>query len=198
MRVRNAGRGIAVLTASAALVVGLSACDVKVGHAAWVGPTSISETDVASYVEVDATDQGAGSLSAKSFAAQELIKNILLGDLAGDIGTVPSDANLATLHDSALSQVFNQQISGADADKQLRQAAAQKGLKPKFDALYVHNIELSTAIGSYLQSASADEQAKLQQELNAIDVTLNPRYGTWSSSDLQVNGPTAPSWLKST
>jgi hypothetical protein len=196
VRVRSASRTVAVLAAAAAMVVGLSACQVKVGQAAYVDKIAISESDVASYVSVTAADPGANSISAKSFAVQELIKNVLLARLARDIGgTLPSDSDLSTLHDSALSQVFSQQISGADADKQLRIAADQKGLRPKFDALYVHNIELSTAIGSYLQSASADEQGRLQKDINAIKVKLNPRYGTWSSNNLQVTGATSPSWL---
>ncbi len=76
-------------------------------------------------------------------------------------------------------------------------AAAQKGLKPTFDTLYIHNIELSTAIGEYLQSASTAQQAALQKSLSAIHVKLNPRYGSWSLDNLAVDDPATPSWLKS-
>jgi hypothetical protein len=194
----SVSRRVAALAAVAAVVATVSACDVKVGQAAYVGNTSISETDVASYVEVDAPAPETGSISAKSFAAQELVKRVLLDELSHDIGgKLPTDAQLSTLHDSALSQVFQTTVSGADADAQLRSAAAQKGLKPKFDGLYIHNIELSTAIGTYLQSASTDEQNRLQKAIDGIKVKLNPRYGTWSTSNLQVNEPASPSWLKS-
>ncbi len=198
MRVRSATRLVVLAAAAALMLVGVTACQTKVGQAAVIGKTTISETEVGSYVEADAPAPASGSIGAKAFAAQELVKKVVLAKLSLVIGTrVPSDEALATLHDTALSQVFQTTVSGADADKQLRAAAAQKGLKPAFDALYIHNIELSTAIGEYLQNATTAQQAALQKSLSSIHVKLNPRYGTWSLDNLAVDDTTMPSWLKS-
>jgi hypothetical protein len=189
---------LAALAAVAALAtVGLSACQLKAGEAAYVNKTSISESEVGSYVNVDAPAPDSGSIGAKSFVVQELVKKTVLNDLAQEIGKVPSDSDLSTLHDTALSQVFQTTVSGAAADSQLRSAAASKGLKPSFDSLYIRNVELSTAIGDYLQSASTTAQANLQKKLGEMKVRLNPRYGTWSLNNLAVDGTTMPSWLKS-
>ena len=197
MRVRASTR-LVILAAAAFIIVGLSACQTKVGQAALVGKTSISETEVGSYVEADAPAPASGSIGAKAFVVQELVKKAVLAKLSLVIGTrVPTDQALATLHDSALSQVFQTTVSGAAADKELRDAAAQKGLKSSFDALYVHNVELSTAIGSYLQNATSGQQAALQSSLSKIKVKLNPRYGTWSMNNLAVDDTAMPSWLKS-
>ena len=189
-------RLVAALAVAAMATVGLSGCQLKVGQAAYVNKTSISESEVGSYVTADAPAPASGSIGAKTFVVQELVKRLVLNDLAQAIGKVPSDSDLASLHDTALSSVFQTTVSGAQADAQLRSAAASKGLKPSFDALYVRNVELSTAIGDYLQSASTGAQAALQKKLNAIRVRLNPRYGTWNVNNLAVNDTTLPSWLK--
>src|ERR1700760_2683651 len=121
------------------MVVGLSACQTKVGQAAVIGNTSISESDVGSYVEANAPAPASGSIGPKAFVVQELVKKLVLAKLSLALGSRgPRDEGLAPLHDSALSQVFQTTVSGAAADKQLRDAAAQKGLKPSFDALYIH------------------------------------------------------------
>ena len=187
---------LVALAAVLAATAGLTACQVKVGQAALVDKTSISETSVGSYVDADAPAAASATIGAKSFVVQELIKRVVLNELAQSIGKVPSDSDLSSLHDTALSQVFQSTVTGAAADAQLRTAASGKGLKPAFDALYIRNIELSTAIGDYLQNATSAGQASVQKKLSDIKVRLNPRYGTWSLNNLQVDDTTMPSWLK--
>jgi len=188
---------LSVLVTAVLVTGGLSACQVKVGKAAFVDNTTITENEVNRYVEPTAAAPDGSSPGPKTLATQELVKQVILNELAGVIGHLPSDSDLATLHDSALSTAFNAQVEGADADKQLRAAVAERGLKPNFDALFTRNAELSTAIEGYLQSAGSDQQQKLRSAITAMKVRVNPRYGTWSTNNLALDGGAVPSWLRS-
>jgi hypothetical protein len=185
-----------VLAAAGLLAAGLSACQVKAGKAAYVGDQTITENTVNTYIEPTAKPQDVGVVGAKTFATQELIKRVILNKLADGIGGIPSDQDLASLHDAALSSAFGSKVSGADADSQLREAVAQRGLKPSFDALFTRNVELSAAIGDYLQSATAEQQQQVQDAIDKISVKVNPRYGTWSTNNLQLDGQAVPGWLR--
>jgi hypothetical protein len=189
---------LSIVAAMVVVCVGLSACQVKVGKAAYIDKTSISENQVGDYVEANATTPPAGAIGAKTFVTQELVKRVILDKLATAIGGIPSDADLASLHDTALSTAFGAQVAGAEADTQLRAAVAERGLKPSFDMLYTRNIELSTAIGDYLQSATTEQQQKVQTAISRIKVRVNPRYGSWSTNNLALNGEAVPSWLRKT
>ncbi len=194
MRART--RAVAVLAAVAALTVSLSACQIKAGQAAFVDKTSISETDVASYVKVDAPPPTAGNPGAKAIVVEQLVQREVLDKLADTLGSVPTDSELAGLHDSVLSTLFQTTVSGEAANAQLVVALNKAGIKASFAPIYIRNAELSSAISSFLQNASTDVKNQVQAEVSKIDVRINPRYGTWDKDNLAVDTYT-PSWLKS-
>jgi hypothetical protein len=194
--VRARTRAVAVLAAVAALTVSLSACQIKAGQAAFVDKSSISETEVASYVNVDAPPPSSGNPGAKTIVVEQLVQRDVLDQVATTLGSVPTDSELAGLHDSVLSTLFQTTVSGQAADAQLVVALNKAGIKASFAPIYIRNAELSSAVSSFLQNASTDVQNQIQAKVAKIDVRINPRYGTWDSSNLAVDTYT-PSWLKS-
>jgi hypothetical protein len=188
-------RAITALAAAAVLVSALTACQSKVGGAAFVGSTKITESQVAGYVDVNAPAPASGDPGPKALVVQELAKRLVFAKVVAALGSAPTDDDLASYHDSALSTLFGSQVSGAQADADLRQAAAKEGLKPSFDAVYLHNAELNAALSAYAQSASAADVTKINKVVTDTKVTINPRYGTWDPKQIGLAATTSPSWL---
>ncbi len=86
----------------------------------------------------------------------------------------------------------------AVSDSVARRTASERGLTdPSEGALKI--VRLATAIGSAQQGGQITEAdaATLQERLGALDVTVNPRYGTFDPQTASVQ-LTQPGWITST
>ena len=208
MRVR---RVMTVVALAAVAASGLSACQSKVGAAAFVGKTRITESDVASYVLVtgapsatptpgDTSSTAAANPkgTALSWLLQEAVYTDVLAATPPGPGTkksVPTDAELAAVHDEALQIQFHASVAGEQADQQLAAGLADSGLEPKFLTLFIRTFELEQIAIDRLDAKSPADLGAAFAKLR-IDVKANPRYGSWDPSTLKLAQATPPSFLE--
>ena len=188
---------------AALVLAGLSACSSsKAGAAAFVGDHRIDEADVNTYVvpgftvpSANAQQQQQQQTPPRVIALNSLIQVELMTQLLDkSLGGVPSEAELAALHDEALATVFGIQQTGQDADAALRDLVARSGLKESFVPVVVQQGELTMAV---VKKINAQRQSDIANAVKkaGIPVTVNPRYGSWSVADAAISGPVLPSFL---
>ena len=176
-------RALALLPALVVAGLALTGCDSKVGAAAVVDGAKISESDVSSQVAKDAKDVS----QARGFVLNYLIRQQVLTSALDAHGGVPDDRTLDKYHDSAVSGLLGQQLSGSDGDKALGQAVAQFGAKPGFAPVVLQGMELEFVLADKLDvSTEADLVSKIGEQ--NVHVSVNPRYGGWDASQLGVTG----------
>ncbi|MFL6164091.1 MAG: hypothetical protein ACJ74U_17960 [Jatrophihabitantaceae bacterium] len=161
----------------------LTGCDSKIGTAAEVNGSKISESDVARYL-----DPAAESASqARNLALQYQIREKLFNTALQRKHAVPSDADLRQLHDVAVSNLLGQQLSGADADQKLHAAMAQNGLKESFADVLTRSFELELY---YAKQINANQESAVISDLDKqkIPVQVNPRFGSWDTSTFAFTG----------
>ncbi|MGI8760344.1 MAG: hypothetical protein ACR2LF_03380 [Jatrophihabitantaceae bacterium] len=195
MRVRKLSAAATVLLAA----VGLTACQSKVGAAAYVGGHRISDSEVASYV----TNAGvAPSIAAKASASGEtlqpkvsvldlLVKRALFQQALRAHGGVPSQGKLAALHDTALETFLGlqpAQVTGFDAYLAANQGP--NGYSSGYKDLLLSTVELETALAIELKPASRQAFNAAVDKLH-IPVSVSPRYGAWDAANLQMSADPA-------
>jgi hypothetical protein len=81
------------------------------------------------------------------------------------------------------------------SDSVARKAAAQRGIADPSDST-LEIIKLATAISSAQTDGkfTADDQAVLVEQLKALKVDVNPRYGSYDPNTASVQ-LTTPSWV---
>jgi hypothetical protein len=161
----------------------LAGCDSKIGTAAEVNGSRISESDVSRYL-----DPAAGDASqARSTALQYQIEQKVLTVALRNKNAMPSDAELAKEHDQALSGLFNGQLSGNQATTALQNVLKQNGLKASFGEVIIRTVELEQG---YLTALHADQAQQAIAEIvkEKIPVSVNPRYGSWDTSKFSFTG----------
>jgi hypothetical protein len=192
-RLARLGVGLTV----AVLAVGsLTACQTKVGAAAFVGSQRISESAVGKYVSRNAkttTDPSSGTVeNPKSEVLTTLIRSAIIDDVFKTLpGNHPTPAELDKGRAAAMTQI------GITSISQLEAAAESAGFSAAYASLYIDEQAKIAALGivlkdpgdgSILSPAIAKVHAK---------VSVSPRYGDWDSSQLTVGtGPSLPSFLK--
>lgn len=183
--------GLAVVAVSATvLATGLSACSTKVGAAGVVDGTRISESDVNDYV----VPGGTNPPQAKSFVLTFLVKEKLYESYLSTRGGIPSDAQLASLHDSAVAGVLSSSLgTGAAADAQIDTVLTNAGVKTSFRPTILRSAELETKAFADLGKSAADFFAAVRAA--DIKVSISPLYGSWNLDQQDVAAATAPNFL---
>ena len=161
----------------------LTGCDSKVGTAAVVGGSRISESDVSRYLDPAASDAS----SARSTALQYQIEQKLLTVALRNKNALPSDAELAKRRDQALSGLFNGQLSGDQADQALRTVLARNGLRASFGDVLIRTVELEQSFTAATHASQA-QQAVAELAKQKIPVSVNPRYGSWDTANFSFTG----------
>lgn len=192
MRVRKLS---AVAAVTALVVLGLTACDSKVGVAAVVDGHRITDSQVAGYLTPDAqpfTEQGSNGGSTqipqRSFVLNVLIQERLLNKV---IKRLPNGGP----KESDISQEIKTELQGhtpAEAAK----LSGVIGYTPQFVDKWVRDVVLNNVISSLIQQGTVDGH-KLLDKLS-FDVTVSGRYGSWDAKtySLQSNrGDGLPGFL---
>lgn len=190
MRVRFRLLGVVAVAALASF--GLVACGGKAGAAAVVNGSRISESSVDSYITKEPPSDVANGASRRSFVVRYLILDKILTNALSGHGGVPSQSELDTKHDEALSNLFQSQVSGAQADNALRTQAGKLGLTPKFDALITRTAELQTELVDRVNSQAVSREQAVAAL--SVPVTVSPRYGTWDKQNLALGQPQPPAF----
>ena len=196
-------RIVTAAVAATLAVAGLAGCRTNVGTAASVDGHRITESKVNSYLTANGADpslaasakQQGQTISPRSQVLQFLIQEQLFRKTLEKTGGVPSDAQLAALHDEAASLLLQTQLGGDDLDKALAQGLPRSGVSSKFADTYLRVNELEYAIIKRKQLAQLSELTGLIKKLG-IPVSVSPRYGTWSPTNLALDSKaTTPSFL---
>jgi len=183
-------RRVAAVVAAAAIVPlvasALSGCDTVVSG------ERISEETVSSYVTPKAQSvqlNNGQTIAARSFVLQTLVNARVAEEVLAANGITPTDQQIAAAQQAALGQ--------ANED-QLVQALAARGFAPSFEPVYLRAVALSQLLATV---PGITDQQGLQNALSKANVTVdvNPRYGTWDSTQLALNSDLAsnlPPYLK--
>ncbi len=176
-------RWLAAATLCALSALTLTGCNSKIGTAAVVNGSKISESDVSRYLDPAADDAS----QARSTALQYQIEQKVLLAALRNKNAVPADADLAKQHDQALSGLFNGQLSGDQATNALQTVLKQNGLKASFGEVIIRTVELEQ---SYLTAIHADQAQQAVADIvkQKIPVSVNPRYGSWNTSTFSFTG----------
>ena len=197
---RRPFRTVPVLLASVALVAGLAACSgTKAGSAAVVGGTRISQDTVENYVVTNAAAPSAStssSVAPKAIALSTLIQQDVLQTTLAANGGVPSDGELAGLHDQVFSVLLGATgLSGSAADAAVRERiSAPNNLTTAFDSLFLRTEELELALVDRQKLTSQAEVSALVAKQD-IGIQVNPRYGQWDAANLSLTSAQTPSFL---
>jgi hypothetical protein len=207
VRVRklNAAAVIAGMAALTVVLGGLTACDSKVGQAAIVGDHRISESDLGAYLTpagaspsvLSAASAAGQHVYPKSEVVQLLVQQELFERVLESRGGVPTEGELAKLHDQAAATFLGTQLSGAQLDSYLATTQDDYGYGAKYAHLLLRTVELEAALAVDLKAQSlADLTAAVNKE--HIKVQVNPRYGKWAPATLSVGSPSSavPDFLK--
>jgi hypothetical protein len=161
----------------------LTGCDSKIGTAAVVDGSKISESDVSRYLDPAAADAS----QARDLSLQYQLRGKLFSVALRNKRALPSDADLAKLHDQAVSNLLGQQLSGDRGDQALRSSMKQNGLKESFAGELVRSFELELA---YAKAINANQESQVAADLvkQKIPVTVNPRYGSWNTATFGFSG----------
>jgi hypothetical protein len=177
----------------------LAGCRTNLGTAANVNGHRITDSDVNKNV-TPTGPTGAGKSSAGpprsqvlQFLVQEQVFTRTLSYLSK--GKVPTDAQLATLHDEAGSVLLQTQLGGAALDQALRKGLPSVGIKPTFAKTYLRVVELEYAIIKSQQLSQMTQLVALIKKAH-VKVTVSPRYGKWVPATAGLDGkPVVPSYL---
>lgn len=201
MRARSvAAAGVALAVATLAL----SACTPRAGAAAIVDDSRISTTDVGQYVTrngptpdaIAAAAQQGQQLMPKSTAVTYLVQQeVFARTLAKTPGGLPSETALNQLHDRAAQTLLGATQTGAALDNSLAANVGKSGFTPAFVPLVLRTIELEQALIDRLKASSIADLAAAVKRAN-VQVAVNPRFGAWSSTNLDVESGATPSFLK--
>ena len=103
---------------------------------------------------------------------------------------LPSDEDLSKGHDEALSNLFNGQLSGDQAEQALDKVLGQNGLKASFGDVLVRTVELEQAYTAAIKADQA-QQAVAELAKQNIPVSVNPRYGAWDPTKFTMSSDPA-------
>ena len=181
------------LVAAALAVTGLSACQSRVGAAAYVGSTRISESTIGKYVTrsaADTVDQNSGQpVNPKSQVLNLVIYDDLFDRVFASRGGQPSAAVLAAARTQALTQI------GAPSLAALETGLESGGYSKAFATVYLDEQAKYALLTTALKDTDGSILAKTVQDLH-VKVSVSPRYGDWDEAHLSVSaGPSTPSFL---
>jgi hypothetical protein len=184
-----------VLVVAALAVTGLSACQSRVGAAAFVGSTRISESTVGKYVNrnaTESTDQSSGALESPK---SEVLDTLIISDLIDRVIATkpayqPSGAALDTARTAALAQI------GAPSVPALESGLESQGFTKSFADFYLDEQAKIALLTADLKDTDGSVLFKAVNDLH-VKVSVSPRYGDWNEAQLSVStGPSTPSFLQ--
>lgn len=184
------------LLAVCGVVLGLAACEVKSGAAAFVGDAKITETDVAGYVSTEATaspSTDAQSLTPRAQVVSTLVAIQVFRQYLAGKGGVPDDAALLASRDAAFTLVTGQAFPEIG---QFRTTLEGLGFDAKFADIYATQIELEYEV---IQRSKAASLADLATAVSAATdkPRISPRYGSWDAAQLALSGSSkTPDYLQ--
>jgi hypothetical protein len=205
VRVRKLTAAVGLSAVTALAMGGLTGCDSKVGQAAIVDGHRISESDLGKYVSpqgpvpsvLAAAAKAGQSVYPKTEVVQILIQQKLFERTLDKNGGVPSEGELASLHDQAAATFLGTQLTGAALDSYLKGAQGNYGYAAKYAHALLRTVELEAALAVKIKAQSITDVAAAVNKLK-LKVQVNPRYGKWVAKSLTLDGPdsTIPDFLK--
>jgi hypothetical protein len=191
-------RKLTALAAAVLAVAGLSACRSNVGAAAVVDGRRITESDVHSYL----TPQGpsvAGLAKFVGLVPQSVALNTVVQErvfaltLSRTAGGLPSDAELRAQHDQAAATLVQPgpqgPITGAQYDSGVAASLGGYGLSQRLLPFVVRVLDLEYALVTRTKATTGADVARAIAAQH-IPVSVNPAYGTWSTTAFSVAPPT--------
>lgn len=185
------------LAAAVAVIVslaGLTACRTNVGDAAAVGGRAIPVSQVDRYTLPGGPDaatkarakQAGSDLSPKAQVLQVLVQEQVFERTLKAKSAVPTEAQLASLHDRAAGQLLQTSLTGAKFDNALRKGLTQNGVRPSFRSHFLRMLELEVAL---IVASRATSLAQLAATVARYGgkVSVNPRYGAWDPANLALS-----------
>ena len=195
-------------TVSAALaVVGLTACQTKIGLAASAEGQRLTDSTLSSFVQPGAktyTDSSSGTavtVTPKVFALQNWVDNQIFASVVSKHGGAATTAELATARSTVLGS-----HTAADYQKYyggLGYTHTFAGLILDQSAILVVLVERlahTSATNAIQLLNSGQSGAALLKSITASkpQVTISPRYGTWNATNLALTsdaGSGAPAFV---
>lgn len=204
-RAVGARRVLVALAAATLAVSGLTACQSKVGAAAYVGAHRITESSINNQVhpltEAEAAVVGIPTAtqigSVRSLVLQYEIRNELMDRMLASLKIRPLAEQLNEVHDAALNEIFggSSDATGAAGDDALLKAVTSIGADPGFAKTILLSTQKELIVrsetGAQDATGVAAELAKLK-----VAVKVSPRYGNWNAKSLEVTSAELPSFLK--
>jgi hypothetical protein len=185
-------RALAVTTALALAVTGLSACTSKVGQAAVVGSERISTKDVDRYINPKGpTAAGIASEQGQAIAPRVLVlqtmvdHDLFLGVLKKSKSGAPSTAQLHAQHDAVASQISQGQATGAAFDAALKSQLVSLGFQSSFTAYYIETQEMEAVLASAVRATTQAEFVAAIAKAK-VGVSVSPRYGSWDPTNFDL------------
>lgn len=169
----------------------ISGCQTKVGAAAVVNGSRISESELASYVSPQAApfqvsgQTGNQTIVPKSYVLQQLILTRVVENILRHNGGPATDKETAAARTAQLAN---------SSEAQITDALVKRGFKAKFEPALLH----TSVLTSILQTRISDQQA-LQKAVTGdhTRVSVSGRYGAWDSSRLTLSdNPPTPDFIK--
>jgi hypothetical protein len=188
-------RTLGALVAAVLAVAGLAGCRTNVGTAAMVNGHRITESDVSDYlnpagpdpaIAAQAEQSGQSLPPPRTFVLQFLVEERVFEDMLDSLGAVPSDGELAGYHDTAASLLYNAQIGGAKFDKAIHDGLPRIGVSSDLASVYIRAGELAIAIMKAKNLSDPSQLSAVAKQVGA-DVSVSPRYGTWSAKTLSLD-----------
>jgi hypothetical protein len=192
-----------LVSAAAAVVlatVGLTACSGQPGAAAFVDNTRISQSEIGKYLTPTGVSSSASAAAASQ--GQQLqspklnVVNLLVQEqvwraaLAHTPGGVPSEAELAKLHDTAAATFLGTQTTGSDLDALIAAQEGQYGFTSEYGNLLLTTVELEAALVKELKVSSLEELSAAVAKFG-ITVKVSAVYGKWDPKNLSLTSPDA-------
>jgi hypothetical protein len=192
VRLRTLGAVVAAVLALA----GLAGCRTNVGTAASVTGHRITESDVNDYVRPSGPDpafvkqveqSGQKLLPPRTFVLHFLIQEQVFQQTLESLHKMPSEARLASSHDAAASFIFQTQLSGTDLDAAIKDGLPKSGVTSEFSSVYIRAAELEYTL---IKAENVTSPAQLSSLVKraGITVSVSPRYGSWDSANLSLQG----------
>jgi hypothetical protein len=190
-------RLLTAVTVAALVVTGLTACNTKVGAAAFVGGKRISETEVSRYVVPGGVSASASAAAAaqnqtvdapKSDIVGLLVQQSLWRALLSKNGGVPSAADLAKLHDAAATNLLGTQTTGSALDTSIDGTEKAYGFSPRYRPLLLTTVELEWSLIQRVKATKIADLVALTTK-DHVKVTVSAVYGKWDPTALSVTSP---------
>lgn len=187
-------------------VTGLASCRTNVGTAAVVNGHRITESDVTDYLTptgpdpsyaAQAEQSGQSLVPPRTQILQVLIYEQLFERALAKThnGNVPSEGEIAALHDKAAASIMQTPLTGNALDRELRRELPKQGIEADFVPTLLRFEELEYAVVTDNKISSSDQLVAVLKRSGAR-VRVGARYGTWDTATLSLDGkPVVPAYL---